>query len=269
MRDTLRSEYRKLVTTRAWWVLLVVMVAYMAFLGAVMAFSFTIGTGDGTVTTDMPQNLSPRDVAISVYTLAASLGYVFPVLVGTLSVTSEIRHRTLTPTLLAERDRTRLVGGKLLASVPLGIVFGLAGSLATVATGAVVLALRDHPTLLGEGDIQRVILQTVLALTVWCVVGVGFGCALPNQVIAIVTLLAFTQFVEPLLRIGLMQVDALSGVSRFLPGAAGEAVSGGSLYSATGMSDVLDPWQGALVLVGYALVLAAIGRVTTFRRDIT
>jgi ABC-type transport system involved in multi-copper enzyme maturation permease subunit len=269
VRDTLRSEYRKLVTTRTWWVLLLVMALYMAFLGAVLGFTFTIGSGSGDVTTDMPQDLSPTAVALAVYTLAASLGYIFPVLVGALSVTGEVRHRTLTPTLLAETNRTRLVGAKLLAAVPLGALFGVVGTIFTVLPGALVLALRDQPTMLTHPDVLRTLAQTVLALTVWCVVGVGFGSALPNQVVAIVVLLAFTQFVEPLLRVLLTQVDALSDVQLFLPGAAGEAISGGSVYASTGMTGLLEPWQGVLVLLGYALVLAAIGRMTTFRRDIT
>jgi hypothetical protein len=272
MRAALVTEYRKLVTTRSWWVLLLVMAGYMAFLGAIMAFSFTIAqtaSGDPTVTTDMPQNLDARAVVTAVYTLASSLGYIFPVLVGALAVTGEVRHRTLTPTLLAEPRRTVVVGAKLLSSVPLGLLYGIVGTGASVAAGATVLALRDHPTLLTDGAVLQTIALTVAALTLWCVVGVGFGAALPHQVAAIVVLLAFTQFVEPLLRILLAQFDATAGISRFLPGAAGEALSGGSVYSATGIGDLLTSWQGALVLLAYALVFAAIGRATTFRRDIS
>ncbi|HEY0188289.1 MAG TPA: ABC transporter permease [Cellulomonas sp.] len=268
MRQTLRSEYRKLVSTRSWWVLLLAMAAYMLFLGAVMALAFTLGDSIGSGS-DLPQGLDPATIATAIYTLAASLGYVFPVLVGALSVTGEVRYRTLTPTLLAEPDRTRLVGAKLLASVPLGLLFGLVGVAGTVLAGASVLALRGQPTLLADPAMLATIARTALALTVWCVVGVGFGSACANQVVAIVVLLAFTQFVEPLLRVLLVQVDALAGVARFLPGAAGEAISGGSFYSTSGLGDLLAPWQGVLVLLAYGLVLAAVGRVTTFRRDIT
>lgn len=272
MRAALITEYRKLVTTRTWWVLLLVMAAYMAFLGAVMAFSLTVsqtGANDSSLTSGTPQTLSPRDVVTGVYTLAASLGYIFPVLVGALSVTGEVRHRTLTPTLLAEPRRTLVVGAKLLSSIPLGLLYGIVGTGASIAAGATVLALRDHPTLLGDGVVLRTIALTVVAVAVWCVVGVGFGAALPHQVAAVVVLLAFTQFVEPLLRVLLAQFDATAGVSRFLPGAAGEALSGGSIYSASGIADVLPAWQGALVLIAYALVFAVIGRFTTFRRDIS
>ena len=47
------------------------------------------------------------------------------------------------------------------------------------------------------------------------------------------------------------------------------AIAGSSFYAATGLNDLLTRWQGIVVLVAYGLVLAAIGRFTTFRGDIT
>jgi hypothetical protein len=272
MKDTLVSEYRKIVTTRTWWVLLIVMVGYMVFLGALMAFVFTFDGGaaaGGPTTTGTPQGIADRDVAIAVYTLPASLGYVLPLLVGVLSVTAEFRHRTLTPTLLAQPDRNRFVLAKLAAGVPMGLIYGVLGTLATVGAGATVFALTDTPASLGDGSIWAIIARTALALTVWCVLGVGLGFAMPNQVVAIVVVLAFTQFVEPIARVGLALSDATAPIAKFLPGAAGEAVSGGSFYSASGAGDILGPVAGAAVLVGYALLLALLGRLTTLKRDIT
>jgi len=269
MKDSLVSEYRKIVTTRTWWVLLIVMVGYMAFLGAAMAFAFTFEGGQMTGASGEPVQADATAVATAVYTLPASLGYVLPLLVGLLSVTSEFRHRTLTPTLLAQPDRNRFVVAKLAASIPMGLLYGVLGTLATVAAGAAAFAVTDAPNLLGDGEIWGIIARTALALTVWCVVGVGLGFAMPNQVVAIVVVLAFTQFVEPIARLVLGLNDATAGIGRFLPGAAGEAISGGSFYSATGAGDILGPALGATVLVGYALLLAALGRFTTLRRDIT
>jgi hypothetical protein len=108
----------------------------------------------------------------------------------------------------------------------------------------------------------------VVALTLWALVGVGFGSVLTNQVAAIVVLLAFTQFVEPLLRLLLAQFDATEALSKFLPGAAGEAIAGSSLYVSSGLAELLNAWQGTLTLLGYAVILVVIGRLTTFRRDI-
>jgi len=266
MRTALVTEYRKLVTTRLWWILLASMGAYMLVLGGVFAFSFTTsgattGLGDGG-------ELAPRAVALAVYTLATSVGYVFPVVVGALSVSGEVRHHTLTPTFLAEPRRGVVLTAKMIASLPIGAAFGAVGTLATVGTAAGVLAARGHETFLGDAAMLRTIAMSVVALALWCGVGVGVGAVLTNQVAAVVVLLAFTQLVEPLLRIVLAMWDTTSSVAKFLPGAAGEAITGGSFYSSAGVP-LLAAWQGLLVLSAYGLVLASIGHRTTLRRDIT
>lgn len=275
MRAALTTEYRKLVTTRLWWVLLVTMGAYMAFLGAALAFPLTID-GGGAMTGapgDDPGapglEFSALDVATAVYAVAPAFGYVFPVIVGALSVTGEFRHMTITPSLLAEPRRTVVLAAKMVAALPVGLVFGLVGTAGGVAGGAVVLALTGNDPLLTDPEVLLVLGRSVGALAVWAVVGVGFGAALPNQVAAIVTLLAFTQFVEPILRFLLGAVDGLGGVAPYLPGAAGEALAGSSFFAATGLTDLLTWWQGLLVLIGYAVLLAALGRLTTLRRDVT
>lgn len=270
MRAALVTEYRKLVTTRLWWILLLSMAGYMAMLGAGFAFSFTIESGGNQGMTDATgAPLDPRAVATAVYTLATSLGYVFPVVVGALSVSGEVRHHTLTPSFLAEPRRGRVLTAKMLSSLPVGALFGVVGTLATVAAGAGVLALRGHETLLGDTAMLRTIGMSVVALTIWCSVGVGFGAVLTNQVAAVVVILAFTQFVEPVLRILLALWDATESIAQYLPGAAGEAITGGSFYSSAGMAELLGPWQGLVVLASYGVVLAVVAHLTTLRRDIT
>ena len=78
-----------------------------------------------------------------------------------------------------------------------------------------------------------------------------------------------TQFVEPILRTVFALTSWGKGVGQYLPGAAGEAITGGSLYSATGMTQLLSHWwAGLLVLLAYGVVLTAVGRLTTLRRDV-
>ncbi|GEK22839.1 ABC transporter permease [Cellulomonas xylanilytica] len=270
MRAALVTEYRKLVTTRLWWILLLCMAVYMAFLAAAVGWGVSQGNAMGSSPgSDEQLALAPDAVVRTVYTIAVTFGYVFPLLVGALAVASEFRHQTITPTLLAEPRRTVLVSAKVISAGVLGLVFGLVGTLAAVGAGAAVLTLLDQPTFLDEASTWRSIALSVLALALWAVVGVGFGSVLTNQVAVIVVVLAFTQFVEPVLRFVLALTSWGADVAAYLPGAAGEAVAGGSFFSESGVSSLLEWWQGALVLLAYGVGLAAIGRVTTFRRDIT
>jgi predicted neutral ceramidase superfamily lipid hydrolase len=252
------------------------MFGYMLVMGVIMAFSLVMGMRDiekaGTPPPDSSgfgsAVLDQMSIATSVYTLAVALGYIFPAILGAFSVTGEFRHRTITPTLLAEPRRSLVLGAKLVAVLPFALTVAIAGVAGTVIGGAATLAIMGEPTLLGDHTIQRTLVLSVLALTLWALVGVGFGSVLTNQVAAIVVLLAFTQFVEPLLRLLLAQFDATEAISKFLPGAAGEAIAGSSLYVSSGLAELLNAWQGTLTLLGYAVLLVVIGRLTTFRRDI-
>jgi hypothetical protein len=117
--------------------------------------------------------------------------------------------------------------------------------------------------------VVAVLLLGVVVTAVWTVIGVAFGSLVTNQVAAIVVILAFTQFVEPIARLALASVDGLGSVARFLPGAAADGLIGTSLLGDFGRGSVdLLPRPAALVvLLAYAGVLAVLGRVTTLRRD--
>src|SRR3546814_20174277 len=97
---------------------------------------------------------------------------------------------------------------------------------------------------------------------------------LTNQVAAIVIILAFTQFVEPILRIGLaaggdaLDLGAMSESAKFLPGASAAALVGSSFYAPSGLA-LLGRWAGAVVLLAYAVVFAVICRFPTLRTATT
>lgn len=267
MRTALVAEYRKLVSTRLWWILLIALAGYLAFVGGVLAFSlvFAPDTGDGGGAA-----LKGEQAAASVYGLINAIGYVFPLVIGSLMMTSEFRYQTITQSLLVEPRRSVLLGGKLLAAVPMGLLYGVVGTVALIGVSAPLLAWQGDGAFLGDPDVLAVILLGIVVTALWTVIGVGFGAVLPNQVAAVVVLLAVTQFVEPIARVALGAFDATSGVARFLPGAAADGLIGASLISemSGGTSDLLPRWAALLVLLGYAGVLALVGRFTTLRRDI-
>ncbi len=258
----LAAEWRKLTSTALWWVLALGMAAYLAFVGAAMAFSLTVA----------PEGQAPPlgglDAALTVYGVLNAVGYVFPLVVGTLLVTTEVRHKTLTQTLLAEPRRGVVLGAKLVLAAGIGLLYGLAGVVGLVAAGAPVLSAVGDGAFLGDPQVVRALLLGVLVTGLWAVLGTGFGAVVPHQVAAVVAILAFTQFVEPIARLALGAVDGLSVVSAYLPGAAADAVVGASLFSQMGDVDLLPAWGGALVLLGYAAALTLAGRLTTFARDV-
>lgn len=265
MKAALVAEYRKFVSTRMWWVLLIAMVGYLAFIGAVLAFSMT---ADNAM--NQPVLLSGGDLARSIYALTSPIGYVFALVIGSLAVTGEFRHKTITSSLLVEPRRGVLLVAKLIAGVPIGALYGILGTLAVVATAAPVLALLGDGAFLGDGSTIEVIALSMLVMVLWTALGVAFGAVVSNQVAAIVILLAFTQLVEPIARIALAAFDATASVAKFLPGSAADALVGTSFYASMGegASELLPQWAGAIVMLAYIAAFAVIGRFTTLRRDI-
>lgn len=266
MSAAIKAELRKLFTTRLWWLLALVLVAYLVFIGVVMAFAFTVESMGAAG----PTGASPDGVELAktIYSLTSPIGYVFPLIVGSLLFTGEFRHKTITASLLAQPNRTILMAAKLVAAVVVGLVYGVIGTASTVAGAAPILALRGDGTYLSEGSVLVLLGMSVLVMAIWAVLGTAIGSVLTNQVAAIIVILAFTQFVEPIARVALGAWDATSEVAKFLPGAAADAVLGASFFAADASADLLSRPAGAAVLLGYVAVFALIGRLVTLRRDI-
>ena len=113
------------------------------------------------------------------------------------------------------------------------------------------------------GEVVEVLVLGVVVTALWAVIGVAFGSVVPNQVAAIVVILAFTQFVEPIARLALGAFDRLDSVAKFLPGAAADGLMGASLFGEMGggSGDLLSRGAALVVLLGYAGGLALVGRL--------
>jgi ABC-2 type transport system permease protein len=98
-----------------------------------------------------------------------------------------------------------------------------------------------------------------LVLTVFAVLGVGLGALMRNQVGAIVGALVYLYVIEPIIS----AIGVLQGAYKWLPGGAVQAIT--SDFQAP---DLLEPWQGVLLLLGYGLLAAVLGTLLAVRRDV-
>lgn len=268
------AEFTKILTTRMWWILALVLFGYIALLAGGLAALFG-GIQSGAISPNVANGggrgvPSLGSLPPLIYSFASSVGYVFPVLLGALVTTGEVRHQTLTPTFLANPRRAGVLGAKTLSVFVVGAVFGLVGLLASVGLGALVLGAFGLDPLLGEPATWALIGRSILAMSLWATVGVGLGVLVPSQVASIVIVLAFTQFVEPLLRLASMFTDVTADIAKFLPGAASDSLVGASFYTlASPAATALDWWQGGLVLLAYAIATTIGGYFVSWRSDVT
>lgn len=265
-----RSETTKQFSTAMWWILALVLAVYVASTAAALAFVFSAAS-TGSLPGDAPP-LPADGIAVTLYSTATSVGYVFPLLIGTLMVTAEFRHKTLTPTFLATPKRGLVLWAKVLVGVLLGVVYGLVGIGASVGASVGFLAGYGLETELSSVDTWALLGRMLIAYVLWVLVGVGVGALVRNQVGAIVGVLVFTQFLEPVARLAASFVDGLAEFTQYLPGAASDALVGASVLAASmqpGDMPTLEWWAGGLVLLGYALVLVLLGHVLSWRRDVS
>ena len=270
--NALRAEFAKLFTVRLWWILLLILIGYVAFIAATLAAVFTalpdLASNGGQ---PLPQI---EDVHLLVYSSASSIGYVFPVLLGALATTAEFRNQTLTPTFLASPGRASVLVAKLVALAVMGAIYGVGALVGSVGVGAGLLAALGGEPALDSVDTWAMFGRVVIAMSLWAVIGVALGALVRSQVAAIVLVLAFTQFLEPILRLATSFVDWTAHIGKFLPGAASDALVGSSIFTSLGTgggsaSVALEWWQGGLVLLAIAVVAAVAGYFVTWVKDVT
>jgi hypothetical protein len=248
-----RAEWTKLFTTRTWaGLLLGACLLVGGFTALTVAFA---GVARGEQAFPPVQDPAFQKLALAV----SGNGTVLLLVLGVIGTTQEYRHRTATPTFLTTPRRGRVVVAKLVAYALAAVPF------AVVVLGVNLLVLETYARARGgppslDGDQLRIIAGAGVGMVVYTVIGVGVGALLRNQVGAIVGSLVYLFVVEQLVR----GIPALSGAFRWLPGGALQALT----TTAEGSPDVLAPWQGAVLLLGYGLLAALLGTLLTVRRDV-
>ena len=255
MTALVRSEWTKLFSTRVWVGLLLGACVLVA--GFVVLFtSFAGNTQGGGPEGGLPP-VGTEQYEQLVLAIGANVTVLFLIL-GIIGMTQEYRHRTATPTFLTTPRRGRVVIAKLTAYALVAVPFALL--VVAVNYGVVVVAAGARgavPSL--TGDNLRVLASSGLALVIYTVIGVGLGALVRNQVGAIVGGLVYLFVIEAIVR----QISAIAGAYKWLPGGALEA-----LTATFQGPDLLEAWQGGLLLLGYGLVAALLGTLLAVRRDV-
>ena len=247
MRAQLRAELLKQRSTATALALILAMLGLIAL--AVLLHTFGLEEG----------NLESSAEQLWVLGRGEFLATLFAALLGALSITTEIRHGTIRPTLLVTPRRGRVIAAKVWTTTLIGAGFGLTGCALAAGIGTAVLRLRGIELQLDAGDYALLVFGGAVAAAFWAAIGVGLGAIIRNQVPTLIGICAWLLFVEGLL-VG--DVTGVGDVGRFAPGAAAAAISGQD------PDELLGPTAGLVVLGVYAIVAALAGAVATIRRDV-
>jgi ABC-2 type transport system permease protein len=248
MMHLVRAEWTKLFTTRVWIGLLIGAIA-LAVLSTVILAAYA-----GNADVGIPPVGDPVFEELALAGPANSV--VLMLVLGVIGMTQEYRHRTATPTFLTTPHRGRVVIAKLVAYALVAVPFALVVTAVNYAVLAALTAGRDAVPAL-TGDNLRVAVTSALALVIYTLIGIGLGALVRNQVGAIVGGLVYLFVVEPLIR------QFIDPAYKWLPGGGLEA-----LTATFQGPDLLEAWQGGVLLLGYGLVAAVLGTFLAVRRDV-
>ena len=290
----LRTEVRKLWTVWSTFVLFGIVVVVDLLFG--FAIAFAPGGRHGGTAGIVPHGSTQWFARVfSVLDNSRLLALVL----GVLIITGEYRHKTVTPTFLAEPRRGRVVLAKLGTGFGSGLSLGVLTMAMGLILGFVLVAVKVHSCVVGLGtgitkgiqvnqgmsqamcsvqhglyfvaststmwhDWSRIAPGVILGTGLFAVYGVGLGALLKNQVVAIVVGLGFTLVIESI-------VGAIwPTIGEYLPGQAATALEDAMRTNLGGTPTQLLPWWGGAVMVLiYGTALAAAGTLTTLRSDVT
>ena len=244
MTDQVLAELRKMRSTRTNLGLLIGMV--LLLLLTVLLNGLIPGAGELHTVVNQYAFLS-----------AGTAGALFASLIGVMAITSEYRHGTIRPTFVVTPRRQRVVAAKVVASVLMGVVFGLVAIGLSFGIGYLILSARGIDLALSQSDVLWLVLGTPVMTAAWAVVGLGFGAMVRNQVFAVIGLIVWAMVVDNILR------GRVPSVGSYTPSGASAAIVGDP------SEHVLSAAAGGGLLLVYALAFAAAGSWLVARRDVT
>jgi hypothetical protein len=273
------AESYKVLTTRLWWALLIPVAAIavlVGFIGAAIAGLPDVVDTAGTIAPAMALTVP----------ISMKQASVFAVVLGLVGGAGEFRHRTISTSYLTGASRGAVLAAKAAVHAGFALVYGVT-TFACCALGAVIdSGTQSFPP---AADMVAIAAAGTAGVIGWCVLGVGLGMLIGNQVAALVTVLVYVLVAEGLIGLVLrIPRLGLAELSHYLPGAGSTALQTGhgiaifarsfgedefvveqAVQALVGRSGQLSWAAGGLVLTGYAALAVAAGWLVGGRRDVS
>ncbi len=244
--NVVRSELRKLTTTRMPWAFGVVLVALAVINGIAVVFGTDMDGSKTFISTGADQQ--------SLMAFAAN-SLMIAGLFGAIAAAREYAHGTVIATYLNTPNRGRALRAQLVAIGGAGAALGVAGATFTAIAVAVSLPLTDYGFMVSAGGVIQVIAASAWAGAAGAILGAGIGTVVRNVGGAVTGAVLALVIAPPLI------VQLASDAAPWIPHALANVVSG--VIDDTGIVAAIT----ALAL--WALVPAMAGLWSVQRRDVT
>ena len=253
MINLVRSEILKIRSTQVWF--------WMVLLAA--AFT-TLGTITQVVTAINDHDAGAPVDYYAVFTQSEAAGIALLVL-GLLGLTTEFRHKTITPTLLANPNRWQLLAGKAASYAVFAVIYALICVALNFAIAIIWLSSVGVPVEFGQG-VPGGVAKACATLVMTGMFGLGLGAVLRNQAAAMVFGIVYFFILDPVLNF----TPWVRKVYAYTPGGAVQAfLSNGNVEGLPRDVNLLAPAAGSLLFLAWTLALLIIGGRINLSRDIS
>lgn len=265
MTAVITGEYRRLAGTRLpRWAAPAALVCGVFFPG-VLAL-----VGPENTSPPMPGLATAQGVHIALGVTGLTL--FIPAVLGTLALTAEFRHRTITTTFVTVPVRWKVLASKQVVHAGAGLAYGVVLAGAAGATLLTRALLTGEPLGVPPAELAALLLGLAVAASAYTVIGAGVGAIVHHPLLAGGIVLGYFYLVEPVL----MLLPGVNLLYPYLPGGATAGLLGftyltDALSSQGGPSGpgLLAPVAAATVLFGYAAAASLVAVLLPLRRDIT
>lgn len=244
-RRLVRSELRKLTSTKMPWVFVAVLVAIAAINATAVVFGTDMDGSKDFISTAADQQ------SLMAFAANAVMGAA---LFGAIAVAREYGHGTVVPMFLASPRRHRAVLAQYTAVAVVGGVLGLVGAGFTIAAVALALPTTEYGFLVAFDVVVRLLAASAFCGAVGAVLGAGIGCVVRNTGGAVTSVVLVLIVAPPLV------VQLASGSASWMTSTLANVLSG-----VTSEVSVLAAMAG---LALWAAVPAAVGLFAVQRRDV-
>ncbi len=203
----LRAEFRKITTTRLWWIMWLCIFVLGGGYAALPATVALLEAGAAGA----PSPFDDPGITRSIYNGGNTLSRILAMVVGIAAMGSEYRHQTLAATYLATPRRLKVLLGKAWSLLLFGLLYGATSVAAGMIVAAGFILSQDGQFFLGRADTWRSLLLGVCSIALWTMIGMGIGILIKNMLVAMLVGISFAYLVEPIL------------VGRVLPAGVGPA----------------------------------------------
>ncbi len=241
MGRLIKAEFRKILTTKLWWALLIPSVALALGWAWLSGIAFTDVAGDLNDTlSDFDLDLDKFSWGSLALTRAMNFATLFPMIFGALALSSEINRRTITTSFLTAPNRASVLGAKAIVYTLWGFIYGI---VVAIAASLGVLIGADSDVLPETGDWLMILVSGIIVCVLWTLLGMGVGALLGSPVGALVLLLLYSALFGPLGDLVITLSTEGSNIAGALPNGAANGMTGATA-SAILLQEVQDAING-------------------------